>query len=270
MLKISVIIFLNNLLILTFAQSNFDRTGNSLGKAAAESFSWMDLPGGALWISSKYYPLKLSDKLDVGSFGIDREFNEHLYVPGSKSLGSMDPHRYPESVFLSRMVITSAAGLIFGSDTYGGYKHSLVFYKAVMYNHAFTELIKNITHRDRPDNSDDRSFFSGHTSLAFVTSTFLFQETGDLLNEYVKDDLLRTSLKTVSFAALYGWAGYVGYSRMRDNKHYLTDVLAGAAAGTLIGYYFHDLYFGDKESLLQNFSLGMNGQQPALNFRYQF
>jgi hypothetical protein len=39
---------------------------------------------------------------------------------------------------------------------------------------------------------------------------------------------------------LYGWAGYVGYSRIKDKKHYLSDVLVGAAAGSLISYFIYD------------------------------
>jgi membrane-associated phospholipid phosphatase len=265
-----ILYFIFSLFLTAYPQSDFNRTANSLGRAAAESFNWMDIPGGALWISSKYFPIKVDNKLDVRSFGIDRQLNGYFYVPGSKSFGSKDPHRFPESVFLTRMVVTSAAGLFFGADTYNSYKHTIIFYKAVMYNHAITELIKNLTHRDRPDESDNRSFFSGHTSLAFVTSSFLFNETDDLLDKHIRDDELRFGLKAASFAALYGWAGYVGYSRMRDNKHYLSDVLTGAVVGTAIGLYFHNLYFGDEPSFFNNFSLGTQGSQPALNFVYRF
>jgi membrane-associated phospholipid phosphatase len=45
-----------------------------------------------------------------------------------------------------------------------------------------------------------------------------------------------TGWKRVSFGALYGWAGYVGFSRIHDKKHYLSDVIVGAASGTLISY----------------------------------
>jgi len=269
MLKISVIIFLvNNSLFVIFAQSNLERSINSLSRAANESFSWQDIPGSALWISARLAPFKLTHKLDMDGFGIDREIQSQWSVPGSKSLGSTDPRRYPETVFFGGMAVTTAAGLILGTDSYEGYKHSFVFFKAVMYTDALTELIKNTTDRKRPDNSDNRSFFSGHTSIAFVTSSFLFEESNALLNDYVKDPALRISLKVLSFSALYGWAGYVGYSRIRDNKHYFTDVLTGAAVGTIIGIYFHNLYFEDGPTLMKAFSLGLQGNQPTLSFRY--
>jgi membrane-associated phospholipid phosphatase len=34
---------------------------------------------------------------------------------------------------------------------------------------------------------------------------------------------------------LYLFAGYVGFSRISDNKHFLSDVIFGAALGTAIG-----------------------------------
>jgi membrane-associated phospholipid phosphatase len=271
MLRISLIIFfLQNFIVLTFAQSSLERTTNSFGRAAAESFSLTDLPGGLLWISSRYYPIQFDNKFKVSQFGIDRALQDQFYIPGSKSLGGMNPHYYPESVFLGRMVLTTAAGLFFGVDTYESYKHGIIFYKAVMYNHALTELVKNLTHRDRPDHSDNRSFFSGHTSLAFVTSSFLYLETNSFISDNFQDPVLRTSLKAASFAALYGWAGYVGYSRLRDNKHYLSDILTGAAVGTFIGVYFHNLYFGSEVSFLEYISFGVDGDQPVVNFSYKF
>ncbi|RPI67895.1 MAG: phosphatase PAP2 family protein [Ignavibacteriales bacterium] len=271
MLKISyVIIFLNSFSYFSFAQSNLEKTTGSLGRAAYESMSWLDIPGTAYWVTSGLFSLKLKSKIDVDPFTIDRDIHNNISVPGHHSLGSTDPRRYPETVFLTRLAVTTGAGLFFGIDTYESYKHTLVFMKAVMYNFTLTEIFKDITHRTRPDNSDSRSFFSGHTSSAFVTSAFLFKETSSLLDENVKDDVLRTTLKTASFTALYGWAGYVGYSRIKDNKHYFSDVLFGAVAGTLIGIYVHDFYFNEDSGILKNISLGMQNSQPTLNFRFDF
>jgi hypothetical protein len=54
---------------------------------------------------------------------------------------------------------------------------------------------------------------------------------------------------------LYGWAGYVGYSRIQDRKHYLTDVVVGAASGTLVSYLLYP--HGSKNEKIQM------GLQPA-------
>lgn len=80
-------------------------------------------------------------------------------------------------------------------------------------------LLKKTSGRLRPDNSDYRSFPSGHTANAFAAAEFLRQE-----------------YKSVS-----PWIGYAGYTvatatgalRMYNNKHWLSDVVAGAGFGIL-------------------------------------
>jgi len=80
-------------------------------------------------------------------------------------------------------------------------------------------LLKNTTHRERPDYSGINSFPSGHTANAFAAAEFLKQEYKDI-NPW------------------YGYAGYTvatatGVLRMYNNKHWLSDVVAGAGFGIL-------------------------------------
>jgi hypothetical protein len=79
--------------------------------------------------------------------------------------------------------------------------------------------LKNITHQMRPDSSDYLSFPSGHTAEAFANAEFL-------------------RLEYRHRSVWYGIGGYViagftGYLRMYNNKHYLSDVIAGAGIGIL-------------------------------------
>lgn len=81
------------------------------------------------------------------------------------------------------------------------------------------ELVKRTTHEIRPDGSDDLSFPSGHTATAFASAEFLRQEYKDV-------------------SPWYGIAGYAaatatGALRMYNNKHWFSDVVAGAGLGIL-------------------------------------
>lgn len=88
--------------------------------------------------------------------------------------------------------------------------------------------LKSWTHRLRPNNSGFNSFPSGHTANAFAAAEFLNQE-----------------YKEVS--PWYGYAGYTvatatGVLRMYNNKHWLSDVVAGAGFGILstkLAYIFY-------------------------------
>ncbi|WP_442800694.1 phosphatase PAP2 family protein [Shewanella sp. AS1] len=81
--------------------------------------------------------------------------------------------------------------------------------------------------KQRPDGSDSDSFPSGHAADTFAAATFVQQR--------------------------YGWkwaipayigATYVSYTRVASDKHYVEDVLAGAAIGILSGLYFTEPYKG--------------------------
>ncbi|MCX6293498.1 MAG: phosphatase PAP2 family protein, partial [Sphingobacteriales bacterium] len=77
--------------------------------------------------------------------------------------------------------------------------------------------LKHFTKVKRPDNSDFKSFPSGHTAEAFASA-----------------ELMRIEIKEnnpwLCYAG-YLMAGATGYLRMYNNKHWISDVLAGAGIG---------------------------------------
>lgn len=107
------------------------------------------------------------------------------------------------------------------------YQGSWQLIKSGVVSRLTIEGLKFAVDKDRPDGSGDDSFPSGHTGDSFAAATFIQQR--------------------------YGWkwgipayigATFVGYSRVESDKHYIEDVLAGAAIGIISGLYFTEPYSG--------------------------
>lgn len=90
--------------------------------------------------------------------------------------------------------------------------------RAQALSEILVEPIKLVTHRQRPDGSDHRSFPSGHASVTFADATVLQRHLG-----------WKRSLWA------YAIASYVAASRVHDGRHYVSDVVFGAALGTIAG-----------------------------------
>lgn len=85
----------------------------------------------------------------------------------------------------------------------------------------------------RPDNSTRNSFPSGHTATAFVAATVLHKEYG----------LTRSPWFSVGG---YAVAMSTGFMRVLNNRHWISDVMAGAGIGILsteLGYFIGDILY---------------------------
>lgn len=89
---------------------------------------------------------------------------------------------------------------------------------------------KNTASVERPDGSSFNSFPSGHTATAFMGAELMYQEYKDI-------------------SIWYGISGYAvaagtGVFRIYNNRHWLSDVLAGAGIGILsakAGYWLYPI-----------------------------
>jgi hypothetical protein len=84
------------------------------------------------------------------------------------------------------------------------------------------------TANDCEGNVRYRSFFSGHTAFTFMSA-------GLICVHHQKLDLLRGIGDEVACVTAYAGAAATGVLRVVGDVHYITDVAAGAAFGTLVG-----------------------------------
>lgn len=124
-------------------------------------------------------------------------------------------------------------------------------------------IIKKTGNVVRPDGSSNNSFPSGHTATAFMGAEFLYQEYKDV-------------------SIWYGITGYLvasgtGLFRMYNNRHWLTDIAAGAGIGILstkIAYWMHPFIkktiFRDKENVNATIMPLYNGREYGLGISMRF
>lgn len=139
---------------------------------------------------------------------------------------------------------------------------TLLYVMSTAITNTIVFTTKNRSAVERPDQSDLLSFPSGHTAQAFVSAEFFRQEYKHL-------------------SPLYGVAGYAaavttGALRMRHNKHWLNDVVAGAGVGILSTRFSYWLYPKMKKLVMPNAKNDMmvapsyNNGAVGLSFMYSF
>jgi membrane-associated phospholipid phosphatase len=99
-----------------------------------------------------------------------------------------------------------------------------------------TEGLKDITQRERPDGSNNRSFPSSTSSLAAVYGSLASQN----LNYLNMPKWARLSVRGGIGTLIAG----ASWARLEGKYHYPSDVLVGCALGNLIGRFFNDAFIG--------------------------
>jgi hypothetical protein len=99
-----------------------------------------------------------------------------------------------------------------------------------------TGLLKVATDRERPDESNNNSFPSGHSSASFSAAT--------LANRNFDSIRLPKKFKRPIQVGNLILATSVAWARVEGAKHFPSDVLAGAALGYFITAFIHDAFLG--------------------------
>lgn len=118
---------------------------------------------------------------------------------------------------------------------------------------TFVNATKYSVKEMRPDNSTRNSFPSGHTATAFTAATILHKEYG----------LTRSPWYSVGG---YAVATATGVMRVLNNRHWISDVVAGAGIGimsTELGYFIGDLFWKNKGIMNKEMKMYRNPDRPS-------
>lgn len=213
-IRFSFLVFFSTLCL--FGQ---DKVSDSLQSPKNISFKYKSLIIPAALIGYGVIGLESHTIKDINS-GASNELKEHI----DEKLSIDDISQY--SPFVSVYVLNAAG--IKGKNNFKD--RTIILGSAYIIMGATVNIIKNTGNVERPDGSSTNSFPSGHTATAFMGAEFLYQEYKDV-------------------SIWYGVSGYfvaagTGFFRMYNDRHWLTDVAAGAGIGILstkIAYWMHPL-----------------------------
>jgi len=109
--------------------------------------------------------------------------------------------------------LSAAVGLPLLTDGHDGKNHTLRTADSLLVSVALSEGLKSLVREKRPDSNSHDSFPSGHATAAFAVATVESQEHPRQASLW------------------YLGASLISYSRIRLHRHFVGDVLAGAALG---------------------------------------
>lgn len=124
---------------------------------------------------------------------------------------------------------------------YSKWQHLWVDAQAAGLSVASATVLKDLTGRERPDDSSDESFPSGHAAyVATLTS---------LSRSHVARSNLGSNTQAAINVGFYALSATSAWARVEAGKHHPTDVLAGIALGNFMAHFVKELAFGDDEHL---------------------
>lgn len=182
--------------------------------------------------------------MGTGALLLNSQLNRDIQKKANTFFGS-NFYTQADNVTVFMPLLQIYTGELFGLNAKHSIKHRTVdVVTANALSYALVTVIKNSVKSTRPDGSDQLSFPSGHTAIAFTNAALLYQEYKDADFWYASSGYL--------------FATATGVLRIANNKHFSSDVLAGAgiglASGILVSHF----------NPLQQLCFGKNNKTTAL------
>lgn len=229
-MKIKILLITLLLSNLSFAQNKYD-----FNQFVNEGVDYYFAP--FRWQSKDFLYLGLTIGATYSAMQFDNSFKEFTQNNRNKnpSLPILAGRFYGEPL---TPLVLSTFFIINGNSNSNSYQKKLGFeiIQSTFYALATTQVIKTIIGRERPEFTDDNNSYVGlnlfdndyfslpsaHTAIAFALSTVLSQNSNT------------DFLKAVSYLP----AILTGYSRIYENRHWLSDVVLGGIIGFVTAKYF--------------------------------
>lgn len=172
----------------------------------------------------KFKPVQLivpATLIGVGVIGLESDWLKYQNREIREELQENIDHKLTIDDFSQYAPIAAVYGLdLFGvKGKHDAIDQTIILATAYTLMGVSVNSLKTITKVERPDGSSRNSFPSGHTATAFMGAELLRREYWDV-SPWIG-------------VAGYAVAAGTGFFRMYNNRHWLTDVLAGAGIGIL-------------------------------------
>lgn len=157
----------------------------------------------------------------VGVIGLESDWLKYQNREIREELQENIDSKFTIDDFTQYLPTATAYGLrlcgVKGRHSYG--ELTVILGTACAIMGSTVSIMKSVTKVERPDGSARNSFPSGHTATAFMGAELLRREYWDV-SPWIG-------------VAGYAVAAGTGFFRMYNNRHWLTDVIAGAGMGIL-------------------------------------
>lgn len=165
--------------------------------------------------SGNHEPLLVTAVLTAPAFAWDDEGKKYFAQHPHPDFGDIGAALGGTVAVAGLTVGAFSASRIRGGDRFRASTYDMS--QAIIVTQVWTQALKVVVRRERPDESNNLSFPSGHASNAFCAATVIARHYPRLA------------------IPGYGLATFISVSRMAANKHHFSDIVAGGGFGYGVG-----------------------------------